>query len=192
MLLLVLLRLVVARVCGDGYLAPAMTGGGRGRCRRRRCRRTDEGHAAIEFPPLIRTPSRHALHVLLQIDLVEQGRFGVVPFDVHLRSGGGGIMHAVALEEGVHLGVAAFQQGQDLLVRPRVHGNGAHEGGLHAVGTVPTAAAEAEERAVGDAGPVWMRCAAVAALVVAGDGQQETAARSGKARCAFLLLLRPR
>jgi len=81
------------------------------------------------------------------------------------------MMHAVSLEKGVHLSVPSFQHGQDLLVRPLVHGDGAHKGGMDAIGTVSTAAVEAEEGAVRDAGPFRMLGTAVAAVMVAGDGQ---------------------
>ena len=101
---------------------------------------------------------------------IERRRPGVVPLfglpGCRLRGAQG-----VPLEEALQLSVAALEELQHLPMRPSIHGDAAHAGRGDAVGAMAAAAADAEEGAKADGGPVRVGCAAVDAAPVAGQAR---------------------
>jgi len=87
--------------------------------------------------------------VALQIGAIEPGRLGKVPLVEQFGIRGFlAFPHAVPVVKGLQLIVSPLEHGQDLRVRPRIHGNRSDPRGCHAVGPVPTGAYRAEQHPV--------------------------------------------
>ena len=76
-------------------------------------------------------------------------------------------------EKGLQLGVPTFQHGQDLGMRPAIHGNGSDTGNIDAIRSVLSSALGAQQNAVGDAGPFGIFSPTIDTLAISMNGTQE-------------------
>lgn len=126
---------------------------------------------------LVNTLVGDLLNVFGQIGAIESSRLGLVPFRPH-----GGIVafHPVSAKESLELFVPTFQHGQNLGVRPRVHGHRTNFARVHSVGSVSSTALQTNESPVGNTGPLWTRCSTVGAGGVPRQRKQQFSTRCGK------------
>ena len=94
---------------------------------------------------------------------------------------------ALAIKELLQLSIASFQHGQDVGMTPRVHGNAANSRGSHAQTSVLTTALEAQESAIGNAGPGGMGGSTIHAVTISLQAIQQGTSSHGELGFRFMV-----